>query len=175
MKDWPRIAKMQSDLLAYALATGKPAWPAICYQVPGPGAVPLARPHRRAASRLHAQGRQSSRREGAEGQRILRDICRWHVEEFAYLVAKLKSIPEGTARCSITPFSCSFTSMPKPDPHKNNGMIALVAGGKKLTTGRHTRVAGTVGDLYLTVADRVLGAGLGKFPAANRQLTEILA
>jgi hypothetical protein len=32
---------------------------------------------------------------GAEGQRILRDICRWHVEEFAYLVSKLKSIPEG--------------------------------------------------------------------------------
>ena len=32
---------------------------------------------------------------GEEGQRILRDICRWHVEEFAYLVAKLKSIPEG--------------------------------------------------------------------------------
>ena len=33
--------------------------------------------------------------DGVEGQRILRDICRWHVEEFAYLVAKLKSIPEG--------------------------------------------------------------------------------
>ena len=33
--------------------------------------------------------------ETPEGQRILRDICRWHVEEFAYLLAKLKSIPEG--------------------------------------------------------------------------------
>ena len=26
---------------------------------------------------------------------VLRDICRWHVEEFAYLVAKLESVPEG--------------------------------------------------------------------------------
>ena len=33
--------------------------------------------------------------DGAEGQRVLRDICKWHVEEFAYLVAKLKAIPEG--------------------------------------------------------------------------------
>ena len=42
----------------------------------------------------HKDGKAPGER-GAEGQRILRDICRWHVEEFAYLVAKLKSIPEG--------------------------------------------------------------------------------
>jgi hypothetical protein len=30
-----------------------------------------------------------------KANRILRDICRWHVEEFAHLLAKLNSISEG--------------------------------------------------------------------------------
>ena len=61
-------------------------------------------------------------------------------------------------------------------PHKTSGMIALVAGSKdKLALGRHTKIAGTIGDLHLTLIDGVMGAGLGKLPTANRQLTEILA
>src|SRR5207244_10866791 len=35
--------------------------------------------------------------ESPEGQRTMRDICRWHVEEFAYFINRLKSIPEGDA------------------------------------------------------------------------------
>jgi hypothetical protein len=55
-------------------------------------------------------------------------------------------------------------------------MIALVAGSKeKLALGRHTKIAGTIGDLYTTLFDGVMGAGLGKMPTATRQLTEILA
>ncbi len=33
--------------------------------------------------------------DGVGGRRVLRDICRWHVEEFGYRIAKLKSAPEG--------------------------------------------------------------------------------
>ena len=59
--------------------------------------------------------------------------------------------------------------------HKASGMIALLAGSKdRLTTGRHTRVTGTVGDLYLTLTDGVLNAGLGKMPAATKQLPGVL-
>jgi len=55
-------------------------------------------------------------------------------------------------------------------------MIALVAGSKeKLAHGRHTKIAGTIGDLYTTLFDDVIGAGLGKAPTASRRLTEILA
>ena len=55
-------------------------------------------------------------------------------------------------------------------------MIALVAGSKeKLALGRHTKIAGTIGDLYTTLFDGVMSAGIGKVPTANRQLTEILA
>jgi hypothetical protein len=55
-------------------------------------------------------------------------------------------------------------------------MIALVAGSRsKLAHGRHVKIAGTIGDLHLTIADRVVGAGLAKLPTASRTLTEILA
>src|SRR5579862_8324966 len=96
MKDWPRIAKLQSDLLAYALITRQTRvasymltkCQSIC-RFPWLGYT-AARHH----DYTHADGRAPGA-DGVEGQRILRDICRWHVEEFAYLVAKLKATPEG--------------------------------------------------------------------------------
>ena len=45
----------------------------------------------------------------------------------------------------------------------------------KLKTGMHSRFMGTIGDLYLTVADDIMGAGLGKFPTASKKMTEIIA
>ena len=105
---------------------------------------------------------------GAEGQRILRDICRWHVEEW--------SIPEGAGTLLDNTALVFVHEHAEAGPHKTNGMIALVAGCKdRLALGRHAKIADTIGDLHLTVADRVVGAGLGKLPTANRTLTEILA
>ena len=55
MKDWPRIAKIQSDLLAYALATRQTRVASyMLTKCQGLGALPVAGPYRRAASRLHA-------------------------------------------------------------------------------------------------------------------------
>ena len=51
--------------------------------------------------------------EGADGQRILRDICRWHVEEFAYLMARLKATPEGDGNVLDRSCCSSYTSMRK--------------------------------------------------------------
>jgi len=177
MKDWPRIAKLQSDLLAAALAThqtrvasymltkgqGLSRFPWLGYTA--------ARHH----DYTHADGKAPGA-DGVEGQRILRDICRWHVQEFAYLVAKLKSIPEGDGtlldHCALI-----YThEHAEANPHKNDGMAVIVAGhAGKITTGRHTKTTGTLGDLYLTVADDVLHAGLGKFPTANRRLAGLVA
>ena len=51
----------------------------------------------------------------------------------------------------------------------------IVAGGSpKLARGSHTRVTGTVGDVYVTVADEVVGAGIGKFPTATKKLGALL-
>jgi hypothetical protein len=125
----------------------------------------------------HADGKAPGA-DKATGQRILRDICRWHVEEFAYLVAKLKSIPEGSGTVLDNTCLVFVHEHAEANIHKASGMIALVAGSSdRLVHGRHTRVDGTFGDLYRTLADGVLDAGLSAeaFPTSSRPLTELLA
>jgi hypothetical protein len=176
MKDWPRIARLQSDMLAYALATGQTRVASyMLTKCQGLARFPwLGHTAARHHDYTHKDGKAPGER-GAEGQRILRDICRWHVEEFAYLVARLKSIPEGAGTLLDNTMLVFVHEHAEAGPHKNNGMIALVAGSKdKVAVGRHLRVAGTIGDLYHTVFDGVIQAGIGKLPTANRKLTEIL-
>ncbi len=176
MKDWPRIARIQSDLLAYALATGQTRVASyMLTKCQGLARFPwLGHTAARHHDYTHKDGKAPGER-GAEGQRILRDICRWHVEEFAYLVAKLKSIPEGAGTLLDNSVLVFVHEHAEAGPHKTTGMIALLAGSRdKLALGRHTKIAGTIGDLHLTVADSVIGAGLGKVPTASRKLTEIL-
>jgi hypothetical protein len=177
MKDWPRIAKLQSDLLAAALATrqtrvasymltkgqGLSRFPWLGYTA--------ARHH----DYTHADGKAPGA-DGVEGQRILRDICRWHVQEFAYLVAKLKSIPEGSGTLLDHSLLVFAHEHAEANPHKNDGHAVIVAGhANKITTGRHSKASGTLGDLYLTLADDVLHAGISKFPTATRRIPGLVA
>ena len=176
LKDWPQVAKIQSDLLAYALATGQTRIASyMLTKCQGLARFPwLGHTEARHHDYTHADGKAPSGR-GEVGQRILRDICRWHVEEFAYLVGKLKSIPEGDSTLLDNTVAVFVHEHAEAGPHKNNGMIALVAGSKdRIAVGQHTRVAGTIGDLYLTLADDVLKAGLRELPTAERKLTQIL-
>jgi hypothetical protein len=176
MKDWPRVAKLQSDMLAYAFATGQTRVASyMLTKCQGLARFPwLGHTAARHHDYTHKDGKAPGEK-GEEGQRILRDICRWHVEEFAYLVAKLKSMPEGAGTLLDNTALMYVHEHAEAGPHKTSGMIALVAGSKdKLTLGRHTKIAGTIGDLYTTLFDGVMGAGMGKVPTANRQLTEIL-
>src|SRR6266849_2032806 len=96
MKDWPRIAKLQTDLLVHALATGQTRVASyMLTKCQGLSRFPWLG---YTAARHHDYTHRDGKAPGADtldGQRIMRDICRWHVEEFAYLIAKLKSIPEG--------------------------------------------------------------------------------
>jgi hypothetical protein len=39
----------------------------------------------------------------------------------------------------------------------------------------HSKVTGTIGDLYLALADGAMQAGLGKFPTANKPLSVVLS
>jgi hypothetical protein len=176
MKDWPRIAKLQSDLLAQALVT-RQTRVASYMLTKGQGlarfpwlGLTAARHH----DYTHADGKAPGG-EGKDGQRILRDICRWHVEEFAYLIAKLKSIPEGDG--TVFDHCCLLYAHEhaEANPHKNSGLAMIVAGhAGRLATGMHSKVTGTVGDLHLTLADDVMNAGVGKFPTATRKLNAIL-
>jgi len=177
MKDWPRIAKLQSDLLAQALVTRQTRVSSYML-TKGQGlarfpwlGLTAARHH----DYTHADGKAPGA-DGADGQRVLRDITRWHAEEFAYLLAKLKSIPEGDG--TVLDHCCLLYAHEhaEANPHKCSGLAMIVAGhAGRLKAGSHSRVMGTIGDLYLTLADDVMEANLGRFPTASKKITEILA
>ena len=177
MKDWPRIAKIQSDLLAYALATGQTRVASyMLTKCQGLARFPwLGHTSARHHDYTHKDGKAPGAG-GAEGQRILRDICRWHVEEFAYLVSKLKSIPEGAGTLLDNSLLVFVHEHAEANLHKASGMISVLAGSRdRLLHGRHTRVAGNVGDFYQTLTDGVLNAGLGTLPTATKKLAGILS
>jgi hypothetical protein len=177
MKDWPRIAKIQSDLLAYALATKQTRVASyMLTKCQGLARFPwLGHTAARHHDYTHKDGKAPGAG-GAEGQRILKDICRWHVEEFAYLTGKLKSIPEGAGTLLDNTLLVFVHEHAEANLHKASGMIAIVAGSRdRLQHGRHTRVAGNVGDFYLTLTEGVLNAGLGSLPTATKKLPGVLA
>jgi hypothetical protein len=176
MKDWPRIAKLQSDLLVQALATRQTRVASYmltkCQSItrfPWLGYT-SARHH----DYTHAEGKTAGA-DGVEGQRVLRDICKWHVEEFAYLIAKLESVSEGDGTLFDHTSLVYVHEHAEANPHKNSGLAMIVAGGSnRIAKGAHTRITGTVGDVYLTLADEVLGAGIGKFPTATKKIGALL-
>jgi hypothetical protein len=171
LKDWPRIAKLQTDLMVHALASGQTRVASyMLTKCQGLSRFPWLG--------LTSQRHHEYTHDGVEtptGQRMLRDICRWHVEEFAYLLAKLKSIPEGEG--TLLDHTCvAFThEHAEANPHKSSGLALILAGGLNgLKTGMHTRMTGTVGDLYLTLAGEVMKTDLANFPTASQRLSEIV-
>jgi hypothetical protein len=171
MRDWPRIAKLQSDLLVHALASGQTR--VASYMLTKCQGL----------SRFPWLGHTSDRHHGythgsvetPEGQRIMRDICRWHVEEFAYLLAKLKSMPEGDGNMLDNTCLVYVHEHAEANSHKTSGMSAILAGRVgAMKTGMHSVVAGTMSDLYLTLSDEVLDAGINKFPSASKKLADVV-
>jgi hypothetical protein len=105
----------------------------------------------------------------------MRDICRWHVEEFAYMLGKLKSIPEGDGNVLDRTLILYLHEHAEANSHKTSGMAGILAGhAGGIKMGSHSSITGTVGDLYLTLAEEVMGAQIGKFPSASRKLTDIV-
>jgi hypothetical protein len=171
MRDWPRIAKLQSDLLVHALASGQTRVASyMLTKCQGLARFPwLGHTSQRHHEYTHGQV------ETPRGMRILRDICKWHVEEFAYLVGKLKATPEGAGNLLDNTALVFVHEHAEANTHKNNNLSLLLAGhAGRMKAGLHTRTTGTMGDVYLTVADEVLGAGIGSFPTAGRRLSELV-
>ena len=177
MRDWPRVAKIQSDLLAYAFATRQTRVASyMLTKCQGIARFPwLGYTAARHHDYTHRDGLAPGA-DGAAGQRILRDICRWHVEEFAYLLARLKSIPEGDGNVLDRSLLLFVHEHAEANPHKNTNCPIIVAGhAGRLKTGLHSRMQGTVAELYLALTDDVLGLGFGTLAAGNRKLTGITA
>jgi hypothetical protein len=171
LRDWPRIAKLQSDLLVHAFASGQTRIASyMLTKCQGLARFPwLGHTSQRHHEYTHGQV------ETPRGMRILRDICRWHVEEFAYLVGQLKSTPEGAGNMLDNTVLLFVHEHAEANLHKNNNLALILAGhAGKMKTGLHTRTTGTLGDLYLTIAEEVMGARIGGFPTAERKLVEVV-
>ncbi len=177
MKDWPRIAKLQSDLLAHAFASGQTRVASyMLTKCQGLSRFPwLGYTAARHHDYTHRDGKAPGY-DGPDGQRVMRDICRWHVEEFAYLVGKLKSIREGDGNLLDRTSLLFVHEHAEANDHKNNGYSLIVAGhAGNLRTNQHTRSTGTISDLYLAVANKAMGADLKAFPSATREIQGIFA
>lgn len=177
MKDWPRIAKLQSDLLAHAFASGQTRVASyMLTKCQGLSRFPwLGYTAARHHDYTHRDGKAPGY-DGPDGQRVMRDICRWHVEEFAYLIGKLKSIREGDGTVLDRTSLVFVHEHAEANDHKNNGYSVIVAGhAGGLRTNMHTRSTGTVSDLYLAVANKAMGAGLPSFPSATKEIQGIFA
>jgi hypothetical protein len=171
LKDWPKIAKLQTDLLVHALASRQTRVASyMLTKCQGLSRFPwLGYTYERHHEYTHG------RVETPEGQRTMRDICRWHVEEFAYFLAKLKSIPEGEG--TLLDHTCALFvhEHAECNSHKNAGLAMIAAGhAGGMKTGCHTRVAGTIGDLYWTLAEEAVGARISKFPTSEKKLDSLV-
>ena len=170
-KDYPRIAKLQSELLVHALAAGQTN--VATYMLTK--CQSLVRLPWLGYTTLRNHDYTHTNADSPRAQRILRDICKWHVEEFAYLLAKLASVREGDGTLLDNCCLAFIHEHAEANAHKNNGLAAILAGHKKLVKGRHTKTTGTVAELYLALANGVVGAELDKFPTAGRRLEGMVA
>jgi hypothetical protein len=171
MRDWPRIAKLQSDLLVHALASGQTR--VASYMLTK--CQSLTRFPWLGHTTLRHHDYTHTRATSAEGQRIMRDICKWHVDEFAYLIGRLKATPEGDGNLLDNTLIVFVHEHAEANPHKTSGMAAILAGhAGGLKAGRHSMMTGTVGDLYLTLAEEIMKAPIGKFPSATQKLSDIV-
>src|SRR5437016_11504888 len=132
LTDYPRIAKIQSDLLLHAFASGQTR--VASYMLTKCQSLTRFPWLGLGGNRHHDYTHNNPT--SPEGQRIMRDICRWHVEEFAYLLERMRAVPEGDGNL-LDHTVCVYThEHAEANVHKCNGLAILVAGGAgKMKTG----------------------------------------
>jgi hypothetical protein len=173
LTDYPKIAKIQSDLVVHALASGQTRVVAYmltkCQSLTRFPWLGLA-----GGNRHHDYTHNNAGT--PEQQRVMRDICRWHAEEFSYMLQKMRSVPEGDGNLLDHTCAVYVHEHAEANPHKCNGLAILVAGGAGgMKTGMHTKSHNSIGDVYLTISEEVLKTPLGKeFPTAEEKMSEIV-
>ena len=172
LTDYPRIAKIQSDLAVHALASGQTN--VVSYMLTK--CQSLTRLPWLGYTRLRHHDYTHNNPTSPESQRIMRDICRWHVEEFAYLLSKMKSVPEGDATLLDNTCVIFAHEHAEANPHKDSGLAMILAGhAGGMKTGMHSKMRSTVGDVYQTVLEEVLKMKQNSpFPTADKTLADVV-
>ena len=170
LTDYPRIAKIQSDLLIHAFASGQTR--VASYMLTKCQSLTRFPWLGLAGNRHHDYTHNNAG--SALQQRILRDICRWHVEEFAYLLERMRSIPEGDGNLLDHTCAVYMHEHAEANIHKCNGLAILLAGGAgKMKTGLHTKSHNGIGDVYKTIAEEILKTPI-EFPTAQEKMSAIV-
>jgi hypothetical protein len=108
-----------------------------------------------------------------EQPHTMRDIIRWYVEEFSYLLRRMKSIPEGDSALLDHTCCVYVHEHAEASPHKCNGLAMLVAGGG---IKRHAHQIAQL-DRRCVFRDRGRGfeTPIGKaFPTAEEKLSALV-
>jgi hypothetical protein len=105
-------------------------------------------------------------------------INKWHMEQVAYFLNRLKSIPEGDGNMldnSMVLFGSGLRDGNRHSPY-NLPIILAGRGGGRINSGQHIVFEKNtpLANLYLTMGD-IMGADLECFGDATRILPEILA
>jgi hypothetical protein len=94
--------------------------------------------------------------------RLIENICKinkFHVEQFAYLISKLKSIPEGSGTLLDNCMIAYGSAIEDGNRHSHGNVPTLLAGsgGGTLKTGRHIRYPREtpLNNLWLAMLDRM--------------------
>ena len=170
LTDYPTIAKIQSDLLVQAFATGQTR--VASYMLTKCQSLTRFPWLGLSGNRHHDYTHNNAG--SPEQQRILRDITRWHAEEFSYFLQRLKAVPEGDGHLLDHTCCVYVHEHAEANSHKCNGLAIMVAGGG-IKGNMHTKSHNSIGDVYLTIADEVLKTPIGKeFPTAQEKMSEIV-
>ena len=168
LTDYPRIAKIQSDLLVHAFASGQTR--AASYMLTKCQSLTRFPWLGLGGNRHHDYTHNMAG--SPQQQRTMRDICRWHVEEFSYFLQRLRAVPEGEGNL-LDNTACVFVhEHAEANSHKCNGLAMLVAGGG-IRGGTHTKTHNGIGDVYLTIAEEILKTKLA-FPTAREKMTVLI-
>jgi hypothetical protein len=167
LTDYPKIAKLQSDLVIHAFASGQTR--IASYMLTKCQSLTRFPWLGHADNRHHDYTHTNAG--SPQQQRIMRDITRWHVEEFVYMLEGLRAIPEGEGNLLDHTTCVMVHEHAEANAHKCNGLAVLVAGGG-IKGGTHTKTHNSFGDIYLTISEEILKTKLGKeFPTAEEKMS----
>jgi len=111
-------------------------------------------------------------RDEAKQEKIAK-INRFHMEQFAYLVEKLQSVPEGNGTLLDHVMLCYGSGLSDGDAHNHDDLPVLLVGGGNgtLQSGRHVRYNENMpmANLFLSMLDR-MGAGVDRFGDSTGRL-----
>lgn len=158
--NFPAIGRLQTDLLAMALACDLTRVASIQWSATQAGKVFTWLGQ---SDTHHALSHSNVSDEGKQQQLI--DIGRWQAEQLAYLLGKLDAVQEGTGTLLDNTLVLWCTDIAQGQSHARRDMPYVIAGGAggALRTGRYLRYEGDPHNNLLVTLCNAMGVDVSTF------------